>query len=153
LVLRCIYLELKQAGLSDEITPQVMVELVLAYNRTLMTLKETRSVAADLSLNGPEVTASAGVKLKTGSLFTYKRSRTEGGENTYLAYDERGAEYDLIRIARRLRGAWTGKPAWWQRALRRPARPKGDLRIIFVFDEMDKIEDPAILDDLFSMLK
>jgi serine/threonine-protein kinase len=154
LVVRCIYLEIQQSGLSDELSPQVMAELLLAYNRTIMTLKETRSAGAELSLNGPEVTgAAAGMNLKTGSLFTYKRSRAQGGENTYLAYDERGAEYDLIRIARRLRGAWTGKTPWWQRALRRHVTPKGDLRIIFVFDEMDKIEDPAVLDDLFSMLK
>ena len=154
LVLRCIYLELRQSSLRDEIAPEVMAELALAYNRTIMTIKETRSAAADLSLNAPEVTgAVAGFNLKAGSPFAYKRSRTRGDENTYLTYDERGAEYDLIRIAHRLRNAWTGKPAWWRRALRLTAKSKGDLRIIFVFDEMDKIEEPAALDDLFSMLK
>jgi eukaryotic-like serine/threonine-protein kinase len=154
LVLRCIYLELRQSGLWKELASDVMGELALSYNRTMMTIKETRSAVADLSFSAPEVAgAVAGVNVKTGSLFGYKRSRTQGGENTYLTYDERGAEYDLIRIARRLRGAWIGKTAWWQRPFRRSAKPKGDLRIIFVFDELDKIEDPAALDDLFSMLK
>ncbi len=107
-----------------------------------------------MSINLPEVTGTtAAVNIKASSLGSHKRSRTQGDESTYLTYDERSAEYDLIRIARRLRGGWTGRPAWWQRALRRPGKPKGDLRIVFVFDEMDKIEEPAVLEDLFSMLK
>ena len=154
LVLRCIYLELQQSGLWQELAPDVVAELSLAYQRTLMTIKETRSAASELSLNAPELDGKvAGAGVKAGSLFTAKRTRTRGNENTYLSYDERGAEYDLIHIARRLCDAWVGKTTWWQRFLHRSPTRKGDLRVIFVFDEMDKIEDPVALDDLFSMLK
>ncbi len=39
LVLRCLYLELHQSSLRDEIAPEVLAELVFAYNRTMMTVK------------------------------------------------------------------------------------------------------------------
>jgi serine/threonine protein kinase len=154
LIIRCVYLELTQRRLHLEIVPDVMNDLRLAYNRTLMTIKETRSAGTEFSLTAPEVeTGTTAAKTKFGSFFGYKRTRAKGNETSYLTYEERAAEYDLIQLSRRLRDAWVGRRAWWRRLLRRPGVRQGDLRIVFVFDELDKIEDPEVLDALFSMLK
>jgi serine/threonine-protein kinase len=154
LIIRCLYLQLTECGLSREIVPEVMNDLRLAYDRTLMTIKQTRSAGSEFSLTAPEVDATiAGAKTKFSPLFGYKRTGSQGNETSYLTYEERAAESDVIRLSRRLRDSWLGPRSWWSRKLRRPARPIGDLRIVFVFDELDKIEEPAVLDGLFSALK
>jgi len=154
LIIRCMYLQLTESGLHLEIIPAVINDLRLAYHRTLMTIKQTRSAGTEFSMNAPELEATvAGAKTKFGSLFGYKRTGSLGNETNYLTYEERAAEYDLIQLSRRLRDAWLGPRSWWSRLLRRSGHRRGDLRIVFVFDELDKIEDPAVLDGLFSALK
>jgi hypothetical protein len=153
LIIRCVYLQLTESHLHLEIVPEVMNDLRLAYGRTLMTIKQTRSAGIEFAMSAPEIEASVvGLKTKLSSI-GYKRTGSQADETSYLTYEERAAEYDLIQLSRRLRDAWLGPRPWWSRLLRRSGNRKGDLRVVFVFDELDKIEDPAVLDDLFSMLK
>jgi serine/threonine protein kinase len=154
LVIRCLYLQLRDLGIDRELDPAVARELSLVYGRTMMTIKETRSAANELSFTSPSMeTDAGGAKAKIGSFFGYKVTKSQGSETAYLPYEERAAEYDLIQLSRRLVRAWHGPVRWWMRLLPWIKPPLGELKIVFVFDELDKIENAQTLDDLFAMLK
>jgi serine/threonine protein kinase len=154
LIVRCLYLQFAQPGVEREILSPVIKDLKLAYSRTLMTIKDSRSSGYEYSLTGPGLEAEGGgTKAKVSAMLGVRRTRSQGGETTYLTYEERAAEFDLIQLSRRLLCSWCGPVSWWSRLLPASRKRPGDLRIVFVLDELDKIDDPQNLDELFSALK
>jgi serine/threonine-protein kinase len=120
-------------------------DIELAYQRTSMSvsLKRATKVGSEGALSelGLSV-AGVGVKLlrkKTTEL-------TSGSEWSYLAYDDRAAESDVMRIAEQIAAGYAPPLSWPRRmlqTLRGDRSPKVPLKIIFVFDELDKIDEDA----------
>ena len=85
-----------------------------------------------------------GVKLPMFPKLSAKRSRSIDWETSFAAYDDKSAEQDIIGISRVLT---SGIPAragavqeFWHR-LRNVEPERIPLKIVFVFDEMDKLDD------------
>jgi eukaryotic-like serine/threonine-protein kinase len=145
-VLRGLYLRLSALNLLTSLEPALRRDLELAFSRTSRTiaLKTSSGIegAAGVSLSAPLPQI---LKSSSGITFGTKRSRAETHEIAYLTYDDKAAEYDLIDIARRLSNGQVAGPDTWLDRLRRrwngSIAPAVRLKILFVFDEMDKIED------------
>ncbi|MGI5163566.1 protein kinase domain-containing protein [Spirillospora sp. CA-253888] len=140
-VVRRIFETLNDTGTLDRLTPQTRQALLLAYMRTSLSFKETRSDArergATLDLGaGSGQGAKALVEAivpKAG--MSAKRTRSLATEASFLAYSETDVEHDLIRIVTLLRqeAHRTPRRRWW----RRPAPVR--LRPVVVLDEVDKL--------------
>ena len=90
----------------------------------------------EASLGLPEFAFGAGparFAFKTSG--SIKQSTSHERQLTFVPYDERAAEYDLIRLARLLARGLQRRHPWW-RFLRSPERIS--LKIVFVLDELDK---------------
>jgi len=156
-ILRGLYCRLEELGLLDRLGTGLRKELRLAFLRTSFHITRTASQAYEgevefgglkwLGLN-PTLRANA------------KRSREE--ELEYLGYDDKVAEYDVMRISRLLsRGYPTPLPFWKRliRTIRRRSQLRTPLKLIFIFDELDKLEAARTanaispVDEMISMLK
>jgi serine/threonine-protein kinase len=92
-----------------------------------------------------------------------KRSRIVDLETSFLAYDDKAAEHDLICISRELAEGIREHKSYWRTMLQRLTRrfrANRPIKIIFVFDEMDKLDEhPAegtqqsAVDEMLSGLK
>jgi serine/threonine-protein kinase len=174
-IVRRIYETLKDLEVLERLPPQAREELHVAYARTLMTLKETRSDSQQ---------GSIGVGTGTGPSFTATRGNSDTIEGEFLPYSEGDAEHALMRILTMIGGKPVpqrtrqrrlgprrlaehaliriftmigGKPVpqrTRQRRLgpRRPAEQPQCLRLVVVLDEVDKLtaEDAgmATIEDL-----
>ncbi len=141
LIVRHLYDRLVEKDLYRKLSPEVQLSITLAYQRTsanvvrkLAQSSERGFEMGDFSLHG--------VKLPMMPKFSAKRSRSIDWETSFVAYDDKSAEHDIIGISRLLA---TGIPARngmirgaWQR-LRNVEPERIPLKIVFVFDEMDKL--------------
>ena len=83
-------------------------------------------------------------KIPISPKFNAKKSRTINFETSFLAYDDKAAEHDVITIARSLALGITQKGTGWRgfwHRLSRAAPSSVRIKIIFVFDELDKLDD------------
>jgi serine/threonine-protein kinase len=67
--------------------------------------------------------------------------RTSSRETTYLAYDDKAAEHDLIDLAQRLTRGYVEHVPTWRRWLRHVEGRHVRLKLLFVFDELDKLDE------------
>jgi hypothetical protein len=130
-VVRRVYETLKDLGVLERLPPQARQELRVAYARTLMTLKETRSDSHQ---------GSIGVSAGTGPSITAALGNSDTIEGEFLPYSEGDAEHALMRIVtmvggkpvpQRSRQRWLGA--------RRSAEQPSRLRLVVVLDEVDKL--------------
>lgn len=131
-IIRGIHRRLIEKGLWRRLDPELRRDLKLAVERTSMSITLKTAQGIEVGPSWSKV-SNLGLKL-TGS-----REK----EVEYAAYDEFAAEHDLISIARRLTRArldLTPSPLGrlWNRARRKP--PATRLHVVFVFDELDKIQ-------------
>lgn len=168
LVIRRLYEELTDCGLLRELPHELQDDIHLASQRTSMTM--TRKLAESLEKNYGVSEGSIGGKLLNSIakfIFTRKETRSRGDEFVFLTYDEKSAEHDLLRIARRLSRGYVVQEGrlqrLWQLITRQP-RAVRKLKFIFVFDEIDKLEDTdnaasgasqtsSYLDEMLASLK
>jgi serine/threonine protein kinase/Cdc6-like AAA superfamily ATPase len=142
-VLRELYLRLGEKRLLGRIDPGVARDLELAYSRTTATVAYS---ASDSRERGVDL-GNLGLPLPWLSTltpsFSFKRTRASSRDLAYLPYDDKSAEHDLIRIARRLTADPTrrvpARRSWIPWRQRQPDGPR--LKIIFVFDELDKLDE------------
>jgi hypothetical protein len=85
-------------------------------------------------------------------LLGYKRNNTENYQASFLRYDDKAAEYDVIEISRRLASGYIKPQNLLQQAKKKLLWKSSQcikLKIVFVFDELDKLEDIYIVLFLF----
>lgn len=149
-VVRRLFEALIDKKVLEHLAPDVRRSLVLAYARTSLSFKETRSksteVGASLGLGG--AAAGAGPAAAVVSLlapkFGLSRKRTDSmaTEASFLAYSHGDVEHDFVRIVELLNRA-PQPPASRLRELvwrlRGGARPAWRGRVVVVLDELDKL--------------
>jgi serine/threonine protein kinase len=145
LIVRRLYERLVEKDWYQSLGPELQRRMTLAYQRTSANV--VRKVS-DTWERGIEISVpnAAPLKLPFSPKWTGKRARNIDFETSFLAYDDKAAEQDVISIARTLaqgisekRRGWLGT---WQRFRRvRPALVV--MKIVFVFDELDKLDDKA----------
>lgn len=139
-----------------------------AYERTSFNMARKLSESSERSFGVTDagLTSKAlGVAAKLS--WNAKRSHTNNYEKTFLGYDDRAAEHDIITISRRLREGYVAAPSRWSRIMRALGREmhggaRTELKIVFVFDELDKLEEfstgtdanrKPIIDEILGALK
>lgn len=119
--------------------------IALAYHRTSVNMARKLADSSEKSFGFNEASIGgdwlkAAVKMSWAS----KRNRTQNYEISYLGYDDKAAEHDIISIANRLASGYVKPVSGWDRlklfvADEQPLRVR--LKIVFVFDELDKLEE------------
>ena len=160
-VLRGLYLRLSALNLLNSLDPTLRRDLELAFSRTSRTVALTTTGAIDSTIGVTLGAPLPGIPHNSSGLtLGSKRTSSNTQAIAYLAYDDKAAEHDLIDIARRLSGAGSIRHNWrdrllqrWNGSSNRPPR----LKVVFVFDELDKIEDAgepgAAIDAVLANLK
>lgn len=163
LILRSLYIRLIEKNILKNLDRKVREDFDLAFRRTSMTVgyktsdqTERTFGLTDMPLSVPQLGLSSKLTL------SQKRNLSATRELSYLTYDDRAAEQDLIRITRLLSQGYV-KPVRNTRDLvslvRRGKLPKRRLKMIFVFDELDKIDagfsgsEGSAIDQILSNLK
>lgn len=137
--------EIVKRGIYDHLDEDLRDALKLAYDRTSVNMARKVAEASERSFGVNE--ASVGGEWMKAAMklsWTSKRSRTSNYEMSYLGYDDKAAEHDVIHLSRRLAAGYSPRLSRLERAwlaLRRKPEPRRRLKIIFVFDELDKLEE------------
>jgi hypothetical protein len=143
-LIRCMVARLREMDLINQIPESLRQELLLAHQRTSMTVVRAAAENRELNLSIPdfefEVPGAGKGKLK--SPLAGKKSITSNQQNRYLNYDERAAEYDLIRLSSVLTSSIEIRRTWCKRLRRLPIETIR-LKIVYVFDELDKHPRPS----------
>ena len=139
-IVRALYKRLLELDVFDRLDPLLREDIKLAVARTSATI----AVGNQSEVSSQVATGDIAVRpIPIPLLLRLQRSwKSASSRNmTYLAYDEKAAEYDLINIAQRLTRGYVEPsrrllhwPPWHQ-----PTRV--GLKVVMVFDELDKLED------------
>jgi serine/threonine-protein kinase len=165
-VIRRLYEGLLEKGLYSRLSAALREELLVAYQRTSFNMVRKVGETAEKSIGLGEASLGA-EKLKAAlkTSFLYKKSRSQNLEMTFMGYDDKAAEFDLIRLARRLTAGYEEELTWLERQikkLRRVPPVRRRLKIVFVFDELDKLEEftavsngkaKPFIDEMLGVLK
>ncbi|MET7710333.1 protein kinase [Micromonospora sp. NPDC005413] len=141
-VTRRVFESLHDRGLLSRLPADVQQSLLVAYMRTSLAFKQTRSEATERGIN---VEASNGriVKVPLPKVVaSAKRTRSLATEAQFLAYSETDVEHDIIRIVSLLHrsGSVTVPSPRWRGWLRPWSKPtKARIRLVVVLDEADKL--------------
>lgn len=140
-IIRQIYTELDRKGLYRRLPKKFRHLIEMAYQRT----------AYAMSYNREKTTGQEGSLSPIMTAFNIgwsgSRSQSEGQSMEFLGYDDKSAEYDVIRIMHELNG---GYRTWRRKWI--------EIRPVIVFDEIDKLdltgaEDRRYLLELVGTLK
>jgi serine/threonine protein kinase/AAA+ ATPase superfamily predicted ATPase len=143
LVIRRVYEQLVEKDLYESLNTDLQRRITLAYQRTSANV--VRKVTEGWERSVELAASNLGFfKGPISPKLTSKKSRTVDFETSFLAYDDKAAEHDVISIARSLALGIPQKEIGWRgfwRRLRRVAPSSMRVKIVFVFDEMDKLDD------------
>ena len=143
LIVRHLYERLIEKDIYRSLSSELQRSITLAYQRTSANVVRKLSHGAE---GGVEVGdfGMHGMKLPFVPKLTLKRSRSIDLETSFMAYDDKSAEHDIIGISRVLA---SGAPArrspikrLWNH-LRSVEPERIPLKLVFVFDEMDKLDE------------
>ena len=166
-IIRRLYERLVEKGVYSRLSSSLKDDLKLAYQRTSFNMTRSLGEETEKSLGLSEANIGAGfLKAALKGAMSIKRTRSEGSEYEYLGYDDKAAESDVVRLSRQLSGAFVPQQTLSDRVSgllggRQPPRPTR-LIIVFVFDELDKLEEFTVtnngrttsaIDELLSALK
>ena len=162
-IIRGLYEQLSERGLFDRIDTEARSRLTLAYYRTSANLARKTTDKWENSISLSDVLKP--LKLPGDIKIDTKRGRDITFEVTLLGYDDLAAERDVIAVSQSIaKGLYvrrSGFRGFVDRLLSKPRRRSEPTKIVFVFDEIDKLDDrPAEvggsksqLEDLLSSLK
>ena len=144
-IIRQLHDRLVEKGIYELLDRDLQDALTVAYHRTSVNMARKLAESSEKTFGLSEASLGAtwmkaAVKMSANT----KRSRTQNYEISYLGYDDKAAEHDLIHICRRLvngyvRPSTTGSLLKTLISGRQSERIH--LKIIFVFDELDKLEE------------
>ena len=162
LIVRHLYNRLNEKDIYRHLSSSLKTQLSLAYQRTSANVVRKLSDGREVGIETGEIkTVSHGFPF--APKITAKRSRLVDLETSFLAYDDKAAEHDVISLSRELTHGVLLRNNRLRSlvdvVLRRPIQ-RTKLKIVFVFDEMDKLEDfkaenaeRNVVDDLLANLK
>lgn len=138
-IIRQVYTDLNEKGIFTRFPSKFRKLVLTAYQRTAFSISYSKNKSV-----GQQGTVAPPSVLNIG--WTGSKSVSQGEALEFLGYDDKSAEYDVIRILRDL-----------SKGYRRFFRHT-NVRPIIVFDEIDKLnlldaEDKAYLLELISTLK
>ncbi|WP_131737249.1 serine/threonine-protein kinase [Actinomadura roseirufa] len=143
-IVRRIFEALHDQGLLARLPRETQRSLLLAYMRTSLSFKETRSDAVERTVGGETAGGSVLKAIVPKLTMSAKRTRSLATEAQFLAYSETDVEHDIMRIVSLLdlNGSVPSPPRsplrriWpWPRATMRR------LRLVVVLDEADKLSE------------
>ena len=147
LVIRHLYLRLKETGLLGRLDTELQKDLNTAFLRTAFEIS-SRRLSGEERGRGAEVGFGKapwiGIEFLGKLSSSYKKSRSDEEALKYLPYDEKAAEFDILNFARRLQEKVEPELSLWQRLLRpfrAIAQAAPPIRVVFVLDELDKLEN------------
>ena len=139
-VVRRLFEALIDKRILDGLAPDVRDALVLAYARTSLAFKETRSETTEtggtLGLEGGTLPLAPKLGLSRS------RSRSKATEAAFLAYSHGDVEHDFLRILDLLNRPQPPPASRWRRMawrMRGGARGTWQGRVVVVLDELDKL--------------
>ena len=167
LIIRHLFLRLKEAKLLEKLNAGLREELETAFLRTSFEISSKALDSEESSRKagfGYQPTKWLGLEFfgKLESSQTTKHSKENALQ--FLPYDDRAAEFDIAKFARQLGLGFAGPSSRWARMLRfilgRPpqAQNRRKIKVVFVFDELDKLakfskDGSDGLDSLLESLK
>jgi serine/threonine-protein kinase len=143
-IIRRLHDRLIEKGIYNFLGEELKEALTLAYNRTSVNMVRKLAESSERSLGFNELNIGTDWMKAAMVSWSSKSNRSQNHEMSFLGYDDKSAEHDIISISRRL-------AAGYAKPLKRPASVKSffnrvpecrvRLKIIFVFDELDKLEE------------
>jgi hypothetical protein len=138
-VVRRLFEALIDSKILEDLSPDVRRSLVLAYARTSLSFKETRSESTERARSFGVAPAGA---LKPTLGFSRKRTDAMAMEASFLAYSHGDVEHDFMRILDLLNRpqsppASLPRRLWWRLGGGRKGPWRG--RVVVVLDELDKL--------------
>ena len=168
-VVRRLFEELTDRGVLASLPEDVQRAVILAYTRTSLSFKETRSTrraSAGVRSGEPRGAADASARLGPSVDFSSKQTDSLATEAAFLAYSDADVEHDFLRIVSLLRRNGAAPTQAPKRLLTRmrsrmrrakPADPRWNGRLVVVVDELDKLTATAdgvkALESILSGLK
>jgi serine/threonine protein kinase len=143
LVIRHLYERLIEKNLYRRLPAKTQLGLTLAYQRTSANVVRKASETGERGIEIGDF-ALRGIRLPFSPKLSMKRSRTVDLETSFLAYDDKTAEHDVIAISRALAAGVPEPSPWWVAARRKifgDSAPLQPIKIVFVFDELDKLDE------------
>jgi serine/threonine-protein kinase len=162
-IIRSLYFRLSEKGIFNYLDKTQQEELLLAYQRTSANFTRKLGLATESQMGISDLSFAnqiMGFIPKFSALS--KKTRTEDMDFSFLAYDDKSAEYDLISLSRKLRRGYTKRQNHIKNFLSRTKEAtstKVQLKIIFIFDELDKLDEyktkegQPIIDEILNTLK
>jgi serine/threonine protein kinase/Cdc6-like AAA superfamily ATPase len=166
-IIRRLYSKLIEVGIYGSLPVSLQEELTLAYHRTSINMKRTVGSATEWKLSANDVGAELGKDKKVGFKIPigYTRSQNQSQEAAFLGYDDKAAEYDITHLSKKLMAGYVKPRSFGQRLIQWFSRKVPNLtriKIIFIFDELDKLEEFMIeengvkkrfIDEILNSLK
>lgn len=131
-VIRRLFEALDDARAFGNLSPEVHERLLMAYQRTLLTFKETRQDARERN-RGLSV-AMSGLPLAPKVDLSGKSSESLATETSFLGYTEGDVEQDFVRVVRLIREGGLRSETDNEKVL-------AVRKVVVVFDELDKLAD------------
>jgi len=145
LIVRRLYERLVEKGWYPSLGSELQRRITLAYQRTSANVvrKVSDKWERGLEISAPNL---GPIKLPFSPKWTGKTARNIDFETSFLAYDDKAAEQDVISITRSLALGISENRKGWQgvwKKFRRVPLARLAMKIVFVFDELDKLDDKA----------
>lgn len=144
-IIRQLHDRLVEKGIYQLLDRNLQDALTLAYHRTSVNMARKLAESSERSFGFTEASIGADwMKAAVKMSMNSKRSQTQNYEISYLGYDDKAAEHDLIHICRRLVNGYLKPLTTGTRLKNILTGQQADrihLKIIFVFDELDKLEE------------
>jgi serine/threonine protein kinase len=144
-LIRSMRSRLIELGFYGNLDRKTKEALEFAAQRTSMNIARKSGQSRESGLNLSDV--AIGLNVLGGStkfsIFS-KKTASEGLDISFLAYDDKSAEHDILTLSRQLSQGFSAKVNLFRRCIhvvRRTSPPRTRLIIIYVFDELDKLED------------
>jgi len=149
-IIRRVYTRLEETGIYHLLTSELRKELTIAHHRTSVNMTRKLAEAYERNFGFDEASLEAAtIKARIKMPFSFKRSRSHTFEASFLGYDDKAAENDIMQISRQLSFGFSNPTTFGdrlKRAILRSPERRTRLKIVFIFDELDKLEDGALLE-------
>jgi serine/threonine protein kinase len=141
LVIRNLYFRLREKNIFSKLSPSLQDEILLAYQRTMMNIggKVNQNSEYGLSLGDMQI---LGILSKFG--VDLKKSKGREISSSFLPYDDKQAEHDIISLSRKLLDGYSEPSNPYIKNLYHLVGlsiKNTQLKIICVLDELDKLDE------------
>jgi serine/threonine-protein kinase len=143
-IIRRLHDRLIEKGIYNLLDEDLKEALALAYNRTSINMVRKLAQTSERTFGFNELNIGADWMKAAMVSWSSKRTRSQNHEMSFLGYDDKSAEHDIISISRRLAAGYTKPPkrrVTMKSIFSRVPPTRVRLKIIFVFDELDKLEE------------